>query len=61
ISLSEELTREALQYYGEEQPQMIIGYDAELERMYQKNFPAFLELKYNPAMKEAPDGTFLKI
>ena len=40
---------------------MIIGYDAELERMYQKNFPAFLELKYNPVMKEAPDGTFLKI
>lgn len=61
ISLSEELTKEALRYYGEEQPQMIVGYDSELEKMYQKNFPAFLDLKYNPAMKEAPEGTFLKI
>lgn len=61
ISLSEEQTREALRYYGDKQPQMIVGYDAELERMYQKNFPAFLELKYNPAMKEAPEGAFLKI
>ncbi len=61
INLSEELTKEALRYYGEEQPQMIIGYDSELERMYQKSFQAFLDLKYNPAMKEAPDGTFLKI
>lgn len=61
INLSEVQTREALQYYGQEQPQMIVGYDAELERMYQKNFPAFLELKYNPAMKEAPEGSFLKI
>lgn len=61
INLSESLTREALGYYGEEQPQMIVGYDAELERMYQKNFPAFLDLKYNPVMKEAPEGSFLKI
>lgn len=61
INLSEELTKEALRYYGEEQPQMIIGYDSELERMYQKSFQAFLDLKYNPAMKEAPEGTFLKI
>lgn len=61
IGLSEQLTKEALRYYGEEQPQMIVGYDSELDRMYQKNFQAFLDLKYNPAMKEAPEGTFLKI
>lgn len=61
ISLSEELTKEALRYYGEEQPQMIVGYSADLEQTYQKNLPAFLDLKYNPVMKEAPEGTFLNI
>lgn len=61
ISLSESLTKEALRYYGEEQPHMIVGYSAELEQMYQKSFPAFLDLKYNPVMKEAPEGTFLNI
>lgn len=61
INLSEELTKEALRYYGEEQPHMIVGYSADLEQMYQRNFPAFLDLKYNPVMKEAPEGTFLNI
>lgn len=41
ISLSEEGTREALQHYGEEQPKMIVGYDAERERIWQKIFPCF--------------------
>ncbi len=61
ISLSESLTKDALRYYGEEQPHMIVGYSAELEQAYRKNFQAFLDLKYNPVMKEAPEGTFLNI
>ena len=60
ISLSEELTKEALRYYGEEQPQMIVGYSSDLEQMYQKSFQEFLDLKYNPVIKEAPEGTRLK-
>ncbi len=61
INLSEALTKEALRYYGEEQPHMIVGYSDDLEHAYQKNFRDFLDLKYNPVMKEAPDGTFLNI
>lgn len=61
INLSEELTKEALRYYGEEQPHMIVGYSEDLERAYQKNFREFLDLKYNPVMKEPPEGTFLNI
>ena len=61
ISLSEALTREALLHYADEQPQMVVGYSEELAQLYYRNFPAFLDLKYNPAIKEAPEGTFLNI
>lgn len=40
---------EALKFYGEEQPQMVIGYSKELETCYQKNYDQFLNIKYNPA------------
>ncbi len=53
ISLSENETKEALQYYVAEQPHMVIGYTADLEKTYQKNFTEFLNLRYNPAMREA--------
>lgn len=52
ISLSEKETHEALQFYTAEQPHMVVGYSAELEKMYNKNFNAFLELKYNPAPRD---------
>lgn len=52
ISLSEKNTKEALTVYAAEQPQMIIGYDANLEKMYDKEFYSFLELKYNAAIRE---------
>ena len=48
-------------HYADEQPQMVVGYSEELAQLYYRNFPAFLDLKYNPAMKEAPEGTFLNI
>lgn len=53
ISLSESQTKEALQYYIAEQPHMVIGYTSDLEKTYQKKFQEFLELRYNPAMREA--------
>ena len=52
ISLSEKHTQEALKFYAAEQPQMVVGYGADLEKMYNKDFNSFLELKYNPAMRE---------
>ncbi len=53
ISLTEQETKEALQYYVAEQPHMVIGYTSDLEKTYQKNFTEFLNLRYNPAMREA--------
>lgn len=52
ISLSEKDTQTALKFYAAEQPQMVVGYGADLEKMYNKDFNSFLELKYNPAMRE---------
>lgn len=43
------IPRKALKFYGEEQPQMVIGYSKELETCYQKNYDQFLNIKYNPA------------
>lgn len=50
--MTEQSTKEALKIYGEELPWIIVGYDDQLEKLYNRDFPAFLELKYNPAMKE---------
>ncbi len=50
VSLSEEQTKEALGYYANEQPQMILGYSDDLEKTWKKNFPAFMDLKYRPVM-----------
>ena len=52
ISLSEDNTQEALRVYEAEQPHMVIGYSAELEKMYNKDFNAFLGLKYHTAARE---------
>ncbi|MCI8455065.1 MAG: hypothetical protein HFE84_10710 [Lachnospiraceae bacterium] len=58
ISMSESDTKEALQYYAQEQPQMIVGYDKELEKMHKKDFSGFLNIKYNPAMSAAATDSF---
>lgn len=52
IGMSEDQTHEALEYYAAEQPQIIVGYTKELENAYNKTFADFLELRYNPAMRE---------
>lgn len=56
VSLSESETKEALGYYVAEQPHMMIGYNAEYEKMWQKDFSGFLEMRYNPAMRNAPNA-----
>lgn len=59
VSLSEEQTKEALGYYANEQPQMILGYSDDLEKTWKKNFPAFMDLKYRPVMSgnmQPPNG-----
>jgi len=56
IALSEKDTQEALGIYVEQQPHMVIGYSSELEKMYGKEFSRFLDLKYNPAMREGSGG-----
>ena len=51
ISLSEKHTQEALKIYVDEQAQMVVGYSKDLEKMYNKDFNGFLELRYNPVMR----------
>lgn len=53
VSMSEVNATEALGYLGAEQPQMIVGYSADLEKTWQKNFSEFMDLKYRPAMQTA--------
>ncbi len=52
ISLSEGNTQEALKIYSAEQPHMVIGYSKDLEKMYNKDFNAFLGLQYNSAPRD---------
>lgn len=54
ISMSEANAHEALGYYSNEQPHMVLGYSADLEKMYKKNFQEFLNIKYNPAQQQDP-------
>lgn len=53
ISMPETMAQEALKLYTDEQPQMVIGYDKELEKKFRKDFEGFLNLKYNPAKQAA--------
>ena len=56
VSLSENETKEALKFYAVEQPQMMIGYSADLEKAWQKDFQGFLEMRYNPAKRNSSGG-----
>lgn len=61
VSLTEDETHTALEFYASEQPQMIVGYTKELEKSYQKDFSGFLELKYNPAQRAASADAFYNV
>ena len=43
---------EMLKAYQERQPQMLLGYDKEWEKMYKKNFSEFLNLRYNQVISQ---------
>jgi len=55
IGMSEERATEALEIYGENQPHIVPGYSKELEKLYNKNFDEFLNLKYRPAIQAIYD------
>ncbi len=52
IDISHGNYEEMLKAYQERQPQMLLGYDKEWEKMYKKNFSEFLNLRYNQAISQ---------
>lgn len=46
-----------LEYWSKNCPQTVIGYDDELENLFEQNFTSFLDIKYNKE-KAKYDGTF---
>ncbi|MBQ9120530.1 MAG: hypothetical protein IJY09_10855 [Lachnospiraceae bacterium] len=57
INLSEALSKQLLAAYAEMQPQMVLGYDRDLEKMYNKDFTGFLNLRYNQAQQQMAENT----
>lgn len=47
LSASEKEAKAALDVYSKQNPQMVLGYTKELEKMFQKDFQGFLNLRYN--------------
>lgn len=56
INLSRAVAEEVLEYYAQILPQIIVGYSADLEKEYMKNFNTFLSHRYNPAMSGQNDA-----
>lgn len=56
INVSEKNAMKILDIYGNHHAQMVVGYDKELEKLYNKDFNSFLNIKYNAA---ATDETLL--
>ncbi len=48
INISKESGEKLLGVYLQTQPQMVIGYKAEIEKQYKKDFNGFLDIAYNP-------------
>lgn len=48
INISKENGEKLLGAYLQTQPQMVIGYKAEIEKQYKKDFSGFLNIAYNP-------------
>lgn len=53
INLSRSTAEEILQYYAKILPQIIVGYSADLEKMYNKDYPSFLAQRYTTATLRA--------
>lgn len=58
INLSESQTQEAMGYYAAEQPQMVLGYTPDLQKLYKSNLQEFLNLKYTPARQQMSQDPF---
>lgn len=56
LGASEKEAMAALEVYGQQQPHMVLGYKKELEKMYQKDFQGFLNLRYNQPVDEFNEG-----
>lgn len=56
LSATEKEAMAALEVYGQQQPHMVLGYKKELEKMYQKDFQGFLNLRYNRPVDEFNEG-----
>lgn len=52
INASKTDAEELLQYYASNAPQMIVGYDKELEKCYKKEFEVFLSYRYQQAKEQ---------
>ncbi|WP_310601717.1 DUF6709 family protein [Anaerosporobacter sp.] len=49
---SEEEAGSVLQFYADSQPQMVLGYNEELKRMYKKNYEQFIMLPYQTVARD---------
>jgi hypothetical protein len=47
FNIEESLSREALEQYAQVAPQMVLGYDKNLENAFKNNFQEFLSYQYN--------------
>lgn len=52
INASKADAEELLQYYATNAPQMVVGYDKELEKCYKKEFEVFLSYRYKQAKEQ---------
>lgn len=50
IPVSESCANQILDLYAAGQPHMVTGFSTDLEKTYKKDFPAFLNMKYNQAV-----------
>lgn len=52
IDIPHKMYEEMLKVYQDRQPQMVLGYDKDWEKMYKKNFEEFLNLRYNKVISQ---------
>lgn len=52
LAASKSVATDALTIYAQQQPHMVIGYQKDLEKTYDKDFQGFLNLKYNRAQED---------
>ena len=53
LSATKQEAMDALDVYDKQQPHMVLGYKKELEKMFQKEFQEFLNIRYNRPVDES--------